>query len=231
MKNKIREEKAITVIALLITVIVMVMIAVVTAFYSTNMIDRAENASDTYQAAQQDEENKIGEYEFTIDDRSNTKYTSSKGTQYRKYEVWTSNQTPGTRYQDCENMETIECPNWTMNYPYNRADNGFSRCTKLVSIKIPLAIKGGHYTFSNLPALKYIELGSIGHPWEGAGYFANNTIFSGYGSGNFGTPAGVTIVAYMNAYNKTAGFMGTPAKNTTIIIRSAETGEILEPAA
>lgn len=171
MKKDLKQEKGITAIALLITVIVLVMIAVVTAFYSTNMIDRAENASDTYQAAQQDEENKIGEYEFTIDDRANTKYTSSKGTQYRKYEVWTSNRTPGTRYQDCENMETLECPNFTLSNPYNTTGSMLAGCKNLKSIKMPLAQTAGHYVFSNLPSLEYLELGSIGHPFIGGRLF------------------------------------------------------------
>ena len=63
------------------------------------------------------------------------------------------------------------------------------------------------------------------------GYFMRWDQVPGYHGKNFGSPAGLTIVAYMNAYNKNAGFIASPASNTTIIIRSAETGEILEQEA
>lgn len=72
MKKDLKQEKGITVIALLITVIVLVMIAVVTAFYSTNVINHAENARNVYQSSQQDEDNKIEDYQVTIDHKDNT---------------------------------------------------------------------------------------------------------------------------------------------------------------
>lgn len=56
----------------------------------------------------------------------------------------------------------------------------------------------------------------------------------GYDYRNIGTPAGLTVEAYMSQYNYIAGLNNGNnsfkiAPNTTIIIRSSETGEILQP--
>ena len=67
----IKNQKGITVIALLITVIVLLMIALVSAFYSTNAINHAENARNTYQISQEDENNKVENFGLTIDDKYN----------------------------------------------------------------------------------------------------------------------------------------------------------------
>ena len=119
-----------------------------------------------------------------------------------------------------------------MKYPNAVTTNMFTGSTNLKSIKIPVAINGGHYVFSELPNLEYLELGSIGYPWGGAGYYRTGTLPGGYSSHNIGTPAGLTLEAYMNSYSSSAGFQGAyaivPSPNTTMIIRSAESGEILK---
>ena len=163
----------------------------------------------------------------------NEKYTSENGTAYSKYETYTGTVFPSYNlwakvYKNCDKMVSIELANCKPSYPYNCTADTFTGCNSLKTIKIPLGGQLGHYTFAGIPTLEYVELGSVGNPWTGAGYFMKSNEGNGYGYNNFGTPAGLTIVAYMNSYNAKAGFMGTPAANTTIIIRSAETGEILE---
>ena len=127
-------------------------------------------------------------------------------------------------------MIAILLPDYEMSYPYQVSTEMFSGNEKLRSIKIPVSKNGGHYIFSGLPNLEYLELGSVDYPWDGAGYFMSGTYPGGYNFRTIGTPVGLTIEAYMNSYNSTAGFNGaTPSPNTTIIIRSAETGEIIKP--
>ena len=162
----------------------------------------------------------------------NEEYTSESGTVYYKYEIYNSTNDLGIRYKNCENMIALECPNLKMQYPYITTENGLIGCEKLKAIKLPIAQSAGHYVFSGLPSLEYLELGSVEHAWGSAGYFMKDCYGyeGGYTSTNFGTPVGLTIVAYMNSYSNTAGFsFGLPASNTQIIIRSVETGEILQP--
>ena len=291
MKNLMKEKRGITLIALVITIIVLLIlagVAIATLTGDNGVITRVEEAKQTYKNAKIEEKIKLiyQEYQITkftnksfnirnvleenlekeygedsiniwcIDGKNepiirvdinesnsyimydgkvekNEEYTSESGTVYHKYEIYNSTNGIGIRYKNCENMIALECPNLKMRYPDNRVtENGLIGCEKLKAIKIPFAQSGGHYAFSGLPSLEYLELGSVGNAWKSGGYFMQDRYGyeGGYTSTNFGTPVGLTIVAYMNSYSNTAGFSpGLPALNTQIIIRSAETGEILQP--
>ena len=152
----------------------------------------------------------------------NPKYVNDFGTVYHKYEIYEGKEYT-TKYRNCENMETFESPNCVYSVPYNTKENMFTGCKNLKSIKMPVANSLGHYVFSGLPKLEYVELGSIGHAFYSGSYFRGDK-----GSGNtIGTDAGLTLVAYMNEYSSSAGFIGRVADNTTIIIRNAVNGEIM----
>lgn len=148
----------------------------------------------------------------------NPKYVNDLGTVYHKYEIYEGKKCT-TKYRNCENMETFESPNCVYSNPYETVGYMFTGCNNLKSIKMPVANALGHYVFSGLPKLEYIELGSIGHAFYEGGYFRRDK--------EIGTDAGLTLVAYMNEYSSSAGFMGRVADNTTIIIRNAVTGEIM----
>lgn len=137
----------------------------------------------------------------------------------------------GNRYSNCEELIALYLPNIVMIYPSPRfPENGLRGSVKLKSIKIPKAQSLGHYTFTGLPSLEWLELGSVGYTWKSGGYFMGFPTGEYYHGRNFGTPAGLTIEAYMTNYSATAGFSpGGPASDTNIIIRSSETGEILSP--
>lgn len=151
----------------------------------------------------------------------NPEYVNDSGTVYHKYEVYEGKQST-SKYRNCEHMETFEAPNCVYSSPYNSIERMLSGCNNLRSIKMPVAHNFAHYVFSGLPKLEYLELGSIGHPFSGGGYFRNDDrVYT------IGTDAGLTLVAYRDSYSETAGFMNTVADNTTIIIRNATTGEIM----
>lgn len=150
---------------------------------------------------------------------SNPEYVNDAGTVYHKHEVYEGTQST-IMYRNCPYMETFEAPNCVYSDPYNTVDNMFSGCTNLKSIKMPVAKTFGHYVFNELQSLEYLELGSVGNPFAEGGYFRRSPY-------TVGTDAGLTLVAYMDTYSATAGFINTVASNTTIIIRSSETGEIL----
>ena len=151
----------------------------------------------------------------------NPKYVNDLGTVYHKYEVYEGKQST-SKYRNCEYMETFEAPNCVYSFPNNWSVEILSGCNNLRSIKMPVAHSFGHYVFSGLPKLEYLELGSIGHPFLNGGYFRDDN-----GVLTIGSDAGLTLVAYMDSYSATAGFMNTVADNTTIIIRNATTGEIM----
>lgn len=148
----------------------------------------------------------------------NPEYVNDFGTVYHKYEIYEGEKCT-TKYRNCENMETFESPNCVYSNPYNTTVDMFTGCNNLKSIKMPVANTLGHYVFSGLPKLEYVELGSIGHAFYSGGYFRREQ--------TIGTDAGLTLVAYMNEYSASAGFMGNIADNTSIIIRNAVTGEIM----
>lgn len=151
----------------------------------------------------------------------NPEYVNDSGTVYHKYEVYEGEQST-SKYRNCEHMESFEAPNCVYSSPYNSTEKMLTGCNNLRSIKMPVAHGFGHYVFSGLSKLEYLELGSIGHPFSNGGYFRNDN-----GVRTIGSDAGLTIVAYRDSYNATAGFMNTVADNTIIIIRSATTGEII----
>lgn len=134
----------------------------------------------------------------------NESFKNENGIVYHKYEVYESTRNPGTKYQNCDKMIALECTSHVMHYPDSYASYMFSGCTSLKAIKLSVAKNTGHYVFSNLPSLEYLELGSIGHEWQGGGYFMAGGYYDGYTSRSFGTPVGLVIVAYMNNYNATA---------------------------
>lgn len=151
----------------------------------------------------------------------NPEYVNEAGTVYHKYEVYEGTDGNIIQYQNCPYMESFEAPNCIVTFPTNYPKEGsFKGCPSLKSIKFPLASKFGHYSFEGVPSLEYLELGSIGNPFIGGGYFRRNPR-------TVGTDAGLTLVAYRESYSATAGFMSTVASNTTVIIRSSETGEII----
>ena len=137
----------------------------------------------------------------------------------------------GERYKNCKEMIALYFPNYVTTYPYAKiSENGLEGSVKLKSIKIPNAQSLGHYTFTGLPSLEWLELGSVGNPWKSGGWFMGFPTGAYYNGRNFGSPAGLTVEAYMTKYSATAGFSpGGPASNTNIIIRSSETGEVLSP--
>ena len=152
----------------------------------------------------------------------NPKYVNDSGTVYHKHEIYEGEKCT-TKYRNCESMETFESPNCVYSNPYETVADMFTGCNNLRSIKMPVAKSLGHYVFSGLPQLEYVELGSIGHAFYSAGYFRRDN-----GAGRtIGSDAGLTLVAYMNEYSASAGFMGNKADNTSIIIRNAVTGEIM----
>lgn len=154
-----------------------------------------------------------------MEQESNPEYINDVGTIYHKHEVYEGTQATD-KYRNCPYMESFEAPNCKYSNPFNACENMFSVCTNLKSIKMPIAESFGHYVFEGIPNLEYLELGSIGHHFDGGGYFRKGTY-------TVGSDAGLTLITYMKSYSANAGFLGNVALNTTVIIRSSETGEIL----
>ena len=135
----------------------------------------------------------------------NEEYISENGTVYHKFEIYEGTN-PGIQYQNCDKMVTLECPNFAMKFPELYSVHAFIGCKNLEIIIVPKAISCGHDVFCDLPSLKYLELGSINHAWESAGEFMSNkhNHISGFSRANWGSPVGLTVVAYMNNYSSTA---------------------------
>lgn len=157
---------------------------------------------------------------FVIDDIP--KFVSDSGTVYRANEIYKGTSTT-TKYQNCIYMETFEAPNCAFASPFNTTSDMFSGCTNLKSIKMPLAQSFGHYVFNGLPNLEYLQLGSVGNPFTGGGYFRKSD--SGY---TIGSDVGLTIEIYVESYvDPGTLFTIGLAENTIAIVRSSVTGEII----
>lgn len=87
-----------------------------------------------------------------------------------------------------------------------------------------------HYAFKETN-LTELTLGKVGGSrWGGGGYFRNDlSVPPGKDKYSIGSEDGLTLIAYMSAYNATAGFMMQLASNTTLIIKDYITGEVLTP--
>lgn len=173
----------------------------------------------------------------------NPSYISELGKVYHRHEV---KDTPflyedSIAYKNCTYMESliVDVKIGTSS-SYWMPENGFTECPNLTKILIPLGGSTGHYSFSGLPKLKYLQLGSLGNSWGGGGFFRNRETADGKNIYTVGSSAGLTVVAWMAipseiiTHIKQAGFAyGTVATNTRIIIRNYLTGEIVyvkEPA-
>ena len=141
---------------------------------------------------------------------TNDEFTSPNGTKHRKFEIYNAVNFPNSqygRYKKCNEMIALLLPNHPMSAPYNWPfEAAFDGCTKLKSIKIPLAQSAGHYLFAGLPNIEYIELGSIGHAWTGAGYCMG--FGSEYNGRNIGSSIGLTIEVYRDDYSPSARIFG-----------------------
>ena len=87
-----------------------------------------------------------------------------------------------------------------------------------------------HYAFKETN-LTELTLGKVGGPYfGGGGYFRNDlSVPPGKDKWGIGSEDGLTLIAYMESYNATAGFMMQLASNTTLIIKDYITGEVLTP--
>ena len=78
MKEKIKNTKGITLVALIITIIVLLILATVTitSINKTNIIKYAQNGRDTYDHAKENEQGTLTEYEQYLDSNAPSKGTS-----------------------------------------------------------------------------------------------------------------------------------------------------------
>lgn len=87
-------------------------------------------------------------------------------------------------------------------------------------------ISFGHYIFTGMDALEYLEIGKIGGPYfKGGGYFRNDSSFSS--KYMVGTDAGLTLNLYMEQYRAAGGFMNSLAPTTVLNVYNYLTGEIM----
>ncbi len=135
-------------------------------------------------------------------------HRASDNLAYYKYHVYTG--TDAKSFANCVEMVSLEYPNTAFKSPYTTLnEKSFTtNMANLKSIKCPKAINMGHYPFRNCNSVTYIQLGSVGHPFGGMGYFGN----AGVG-GTVGTEAGLTIDCYINDSRFSTSYC--PAGNTT----------------
>ena len=135
-------------------------------------------------------------------------HRASDNLAYYKYHVYTG--TDAKSFANCVEMVSLEYPNTAFKSPYTTLNqNSFTNMPNLKSIKCPKAINMGHYPFTGCNSVTYIQLGSVGYPFGGTGYFGD----TGIGGNTVGTAAGLTLDCYIAKSKFSTS--GRPAANTT----------------
>lgn len=171
-------------------------------------------------------------------------YTSSKGKQYRKFHTMVFNKNTISSvlnsYGTMDSLEELTITGSIRGVNGYMLQNGqFNWNTYAPNLKklyiIPTIvyksgsstetasyISFGHYAFSGLPNLEYLQLGALKDDgyccFSGAGYFKTGDI----------APTKMTLVAYRTSYHAKGGFNnGNLPSGTTLIQYDWTTGEVL----
>ena len=151
LKNKIKEHKAITLIALVITIIVLLILAGITIAQLSNsgLFEKAKLAKEKYKNSQEDEEDKIAKYSNEIDSYVGYSRTGGSTINYS-----TSEQDTGMKWINnkpiYQKTRSYKMPSTNSNTDVNNFF-GITNADQVISLFGFLKDSGGYY--------------AIFHPW------------------------------------------------------------------